>query len=215
MAEICIIEDKDYYYQVSEFKSEMEDFGSVFLKIENVLKEKMQDVVLSLASIRVLYSSHLAMFVRINQLLRKNNLRFVLADISPEVKNLLQITQLDSIFPVYETLEDFKNISKRAEKDTQIQTDFEWQIVKDSENSVSVICKGNMVASKSLDELQKTIMDFYSISFDFSKLQSMDQASLELFDKIADKHSVQISGVSEELVEQFRQKLIYGKMKLL
>jgi anti-anti-sigma factor len=215
MSEICVIEDKDHYYQVSKFNSETEDFNSVFQKIELALREKVQDVVLSLASVRVLYSSHLAMFVRINQLLRKNNLRFVLADISPEVRNLLQITQLDSIFPIYESLDAFKRSFVRAGKDPQTETDFEWQIVKDSENSVSVICKGNMIVSKSLDELQKTIMDFYNITFDFSKLQSMDQASLDFLDKMVDKHSVQVSGASEELIEQFRQKHIYGKMKLL
>ncbi|MDR2581441.1 MAG: STAS domain-containing protein [Fibromonadaceae bacterium] len=215
MAEICVIEDKNFYYQVSKFDSGMEDFGSIFQKIEYALREKMQDVVLSLAAVKVLYSSHLAMFVRINQLLRKNNLRFALTDISPEVKNLLQITQLDSIFQIYESLEEFKKSSMRAEKGVQAETDFEWQIVKDSENSVSVICKGNMTESKSLDELQKTIMDFYSISFDFSKLQSMDQASLNFLEKIVDKHSIQISGASQELVELFRQKLIYGKIKFL
>jgi len=200
MADICVIEDKGKYYKISEFDSETEDFNSIFFKIENALKEKMQDIVFSLSSIRVLYSSHLAVFVRINQILRKNNLRFVLTDISPEIKNLLQITQLDNIFPVYKTFEDFQNSDITNKPD--LETDFEWQIVKDNENSANVMCKGNMTESETFDELQKNIMDFQNISFDFSKLQSMDAAAIAFFKKMASENSVKITGANEELAKQ-------------
>jgi anti-anti-sigma factor len=212
MAEICTIEDNGNYYQISNFDSENEDFNSIFLKIDAALKEKMQDVVLSLKSVTVLYSSHLAVFVRINQVLRKNSLRFTLVDISPEVRNLLQITQLDSIFPVFETMEDFKNHSKDSKGQ---KTNFEWQIVKDSDDSANVICKGSMHAGESLEELHKSILDFCSISFDFSKLRSIDQASLALLNTLSEKYSIQIAGAGKEIAEKLGEKQIYGKIKIL
>jgi anti-anti-sigma factor len=215
MAEVCVIEDKGSYYQISDFDSETNDFKAIFIKIEDALKAKAQNFVLSLASIKVLYSSHLATFVRINQMLRKENLHFILADISPEIRNLLQITQLDSIFPVYDTIEDFKRNLEDSEKNTPSALNFEWQIVKDGENSINVICKGDMATSDSLDGLQKNVVNFPSISFDFSKLDSMDAASMAFLESIADKCSIQITGASKELIQQFQQKPIYEKIKFL
>ena len=214
MAEICLIEDKESYYQISNFDSENEDFNSIFLKIDQALKEKMQDVVFSLVSVKVLYSSHLAVFVRINQVLRKNDLNFILVDISPEIKNLLQITQLNSIFPVFDTMDDFHKNSSESAKGRNRKASFEWQIVKDGDDSANVMCKGNMVSGESLNELQKSVVEFYNISFDFSKLLSMDQESLSFLDVLSAKHSVQIAGANEDLIEQFRQKQICEKVKI-
>jgi len=72
-----------------------------------------------------------------------------------------------------------------------------------------------MLAGEQLDELQKSVLDFFSINFDFSDLQTMDSAAITFLDRIADKHSISIKGASEQLVEQFRQKFIYGKVKLI
>jgi anti-anti-sigma factor len=214
MAE-CTIKDKGGFHQITDFDFEAEDFHYIFSKIENAIKAKRQDVLLSLASVGVLYSSHLAIFVRIHQMMYKNNLRFVISDISQEIRNLLQITQLDSIFSIYETFDDFKNSLKISEEEQKSDLNFEWQIIKNNEDDVKIICKGNMFAGKQLDELQKSILDFFSITFDFSALQSMDSASIEFLGRIADKHTVSVIGANKELVEQFRQKLIYGKMKQL
>jgi anti-anti-sigma factor len=215
MAEVCVIEDKESYYQISDFDSETSDFRAIFAKIEEALNAKAQDFVLSLNSVKVLYSSHLAAFVKINQMLRKRNLRFVLVDISPEIRNLLQITQLDSIFPVFETVADFKTSMKYAEKHAPAGPNFEWQIVKTGENSVNVVCKGDMAAGDSLEELQKNIVNYPSISFDFSKLSSMDSASIALMDSVVNRQSVQISGANDELIQKFKQKSIYEKIKFL
>jgi anti-anti-sigma factor len=215
MAE-CIIEDKGGYYQIMGFDFEADDFHDTFLKIENALKIKKQDVLLSLATVGVLYSSHLAVFVRIHQMLHRNNLHFVISDVSTEIRNLLQITQLDSIFSIYKTSNDFRESLKIAEdKSQQLEQNFEWQLEKNDDESVNVVCKGNMLAGKQLDELQKSVLDFFSIVFDFSGLQSIDSAAITFLDRIADKHSISIKGASEELVEQFRQKFIYGKVKLI
>jgi anti-anti-sigma factor len=215
MAEVCVIEDKDSYYQISDFDSETSDFRGIFAKIEDALNTKEQDFVLSLTSVKVLYSSHLAAFVRINQMLRKKNLHFVLVDISPEIRNLLQITQLDSIFSVYDSISDFKNSLKYAGKHASAGPNFEWQIVKIGENSINVICKGDMAAGDSLEELQKNIVSYSNISFDFSKLGSMDSASIALMENMVNKHSVQISGASEAVVQQLQQKSICEKIKFL
>jgi anti-anti-sigma factor len=215
MAEICVIEDKGSYYQMSDFDSETSDFRAIFAKIDETLKAKAQDLVLSLTSVKVLYSSHLAAFVKINQMLRRENLRFVLADISPEIRNLLQITQLDSIFSVYDTVEDFKNSLKNTEKHVATVPNFEWQIVKTDENSIDVICKGYMSTGDSLEELQKNIVSYSNILFDFSKLNSMDSASLALMENVVNKHSVQITGANDSLVQKFKEKSIYEKIKFL
>jgi len=215
MAE-CTIKDNDGYFQIINFDLEADDFHDIFQKIEEILLVKKQDLLLSLATVGVLYSSHLAMLVRIHQLMHKNNLRFVISDISSEIKNLLQITQLDSIFSTFETIDDFKNsLKKNAEEHPLPQTNFEWQITKTDKDVANVTCQGNMFAGEQLDKLQESVSDFYSIIFDFSNLQSMDGASITFLDKFADSHSVSVAGANEELIEQFRQKLIYGKMKLL
>ncbi|MCL2260267.1 MAG: STAS domain-containing protein [Fibromonadales bacterium] len=212
----CTIKDNDGYFQIVDFNLEADDFHDIFQKIEDALLLKKQDLLFSLATVGVLYSSHLAMLVRIHQLMHKNSLRFVISDISAEIKNLLQITQLDSIFSTYETVDDFKNsLKKIAEEKTQPQINFEWQITKTDQDVANVICQGNMFAGEQLDKLQESVSDFYSIIFDFSNLQSMDSASITFLDKFADNHSVSVAGANEELIEQFRQKLIYGKMKLL
>jgi len=215
MAE-CTIKDNDGYFQIINFNLEADDFHDIFQKIEDALLVKKQDLLFSLATVGVLYSSHLAMLVRIHQLMHKNNLRFVISDISAEIKNLLQITQLDSIFSTYETVDDFKNSLKQiANEKSQPQTDFEWQITKTDKDVANVTCKGNMFAGEQLGKLQESVSDFYSIVFDFSNLQSMDSASIAFLDRFASNHSISVAGANEELIEQFRQKLIYGKMKLL
>jgi len=215
MAE-CVIEDKGGYYEIVGFDFEVGDFHHIFAKIENALKTKKQDVLLSLEPVGVLYSSHLAIFVRIHQMMHRNNLRFVISDVSPEIMNLLQITQLDSIFSIYKTSDDYKNSLKSIENETNYSTQgFEWQLNKNDNESADIICKGNMAAGEQLDKLQKSVLDFFSLTFDFSALQSMDSVAITFLDRIADKHSISIKGASEELVEQFRQKFIYGKVKLL
>ena len=215
MAE-CTIEDKNGYYQIMDFDFEVGDFHNVFTKIESALKTKKQDVLLSFEPVGVLYSSHLAIFVRIHQMMHKNNLRFIISDVSPEIMNLLQITQLDSIFSIYKTVDDFKNSLKNTENElNHLTQNFEWQLKKNDDESAYIICKGNMIAGEQLEELQKNILDFFSITFDFSNLQSMDSAAITFLDRIADKYSISIKGASGELVEQFRQKFIYGKVKLI
>jgi anti-anti-sigma factor len=215
MAE-CTIEDKGGYYQITGFDFEVGDFHNVFTKIESALKTKKQDVLISLAPVGVLYSSHLAIFVRIHQMMHKNNLHFIISDVSPEIMNLLQITQLDSIFSIYKSSSDFKNSLKTAEDElNNLAQNFEWQLNINDSESADIICKGNMFACDRLEELQKSILDFFSLTFDFSAVQSMDSAAITFLDRIADKHSISIKGASEELVEQFRQKFIYGKMKLI
>jgi len=214
MAE-CTIKDIGGYFQVIDFNLEEDGFHEIYQKVEDALRTKKQDLLLSLASVGVLYSSHLAMLVRIHQLMHKNNLRFAISDISSEIKNLLQITQLDSIFSTYETIEDFKNSQKSGGDVSQTQTEFEWQITEAKDDAANVSCKGNMFAGEQLDKLQESVASYFSIIFDFSNLQSMDSASIAFLDKFADNHAVSVSGANEELIEQFRQKLIYGKMKLL
>ena len=215
MAE-CTIEDKGGYYQIAGFDFEVGDFHNIFAKIESALKTKKQDVLISLAPVGVLYSSHLAIFVRIHQMMHRNNLHFIISDVSPEIMNLLQITQLDSIFSIYKTSDDFLNSLKGSENGSSDSTQsFEWDLKKNDDKSASVICKGNMLAGEKLDELQKSIADFFSLTFDFSNLQSMDSTAITFLDQIADKHSISIKGASEELVEHFRQKFIYGKVKLI
>jgi len=215
MAE-CTIEDKGGYYQIAGFDFEAGDFHHIFAKIEGVLKTKKQDVLLSLEPVGVLYSSHLAIFVRIHQMMHRNNLRFIISDVSPEIMNLLQITQLDSIFSIYKTSDDFKDSLKNAENNLNHSAQsFEWRLNKNDNESADIICKGNMIAGEQLDKLQKSVLDLFSINFDFSALQSMDSTAITFLDRIADKHSISIKGASEELVEQFRQKFIYGKVKLI
>jgi len=214
MAE-CIIEDKDGYYQIN-FDLETEDFHEIFVKIEDVIKQKRQDMLLSLASVGVLYSSHLATLVRIHQIMHKNNLRFALSDVSPEIKNLLQITQLDSIFCIYETSDAFKASLKAAEnKNTKSEVNFEWQILKNSKEDAKIVCKGSMVAGEQLDELQKNILDFLSITFDFSELESMDSVSLVFLEKLAYRHSLSITGANDKLIELFKKRSICEKIKFL
>jgi len=211
----CVIEDKDGYYQIN-FDLETEDFHEVFLKIEEAIKQKKQDMLLSLASVGVLYSSHLATLVRIHQIMHKNNLHFALSDVSPEVKNLLQITQLDSIFSIYETQDSFKASLKAAEdKNAKSEVNFEWQILKNSKEDATIVCKGNMVAGEQLDELQKNILDFLSITFDFSELQSMDSVSTVFLEKLAYRNSLSIIGANDKLIELFRKRSIYGKIKFV
>ncbi|MDR2732397.1 MAG: STAS domain-containing protein [Fibromonadaceae bacterium] len=211
----CNIEDKGGYYQIVNFDFEAEDFHSIFAKIEEALKIKKQDMLLSLASIGVLYSSHLAIFVRIHQTLHRNNLNFIISDISPEIKNLLQITQLDSIFSIYKTEDDFRNSLKAQEERHNSISNFEWQIEKKNEDTANIICKGNMFTGKQLDELQKNILNFFNITFDFSDLQSMDSASIAFFDRITGKHAISVVGAKEELVNLFRENLIHEKMKFI
>jgi len=214
MAE-CIIEDKDGYYQIN-FDLETEDFHEIFVKIEDVIKQKRQDMLLSLATVGVLYSSHLATLVRIHQIMHKNNLRFALSDVSPEIKNLLQITQLDSIFSIYETQDDFKASLKTAEdKNAKAEVNFEWQILKNSKEDAKIVCKGNMVAGEQLDELQKNILDFLSITFDFSELQSMDSVSIVFLEKLAYRHSLSIIGANDKLIELFQKRSLCEKIKLI
>ncbi|GHV15360.1 hypothetical protein AGMMS49938_13400 [Fibrobacterales bacterium] len=213
MSETYSLEDKGNYYLLTRLNLEAENFHDVLRGISEKLSAKKQDVVLSLASVKALYSSHLAVFVRLHQQIQKIGYRFIITDISPEVKNLLQITQLDSIFMIYNTLDEFlgkgeKNIG--AEKNN-----FEWSVQKMSYDQVKVPCSGSMNLNDSFNELYKSVDDYYYIEFDFSKVRAIDSGSANLLGKIAEKHTVSVKGASEDIIERFRQERIYGKIRLV
>ncbi len=187
--------------------------------VENLLLQQNQEVVLSLASIETVFSSHLTAFVQVYRLLKSFHLRFVVVDISPAVLNVMQMTQLDSLLPLFLSLDDYLESRKPNKSDPQNPSaigklDFHYSTSKEGENLV-VTCNGYMSFGAKVRDMQKELDHAHHVALDLSAVGYMDTRVLILVADLARHKSVEIRGASNVLRELFEEHRLDDKVRFV
>lgn len=184
--------------------------------VENLLMQKKQDLVLSLAHIDTVFSMHLTAFVQLYRLLKGFNQRFIIVDISPAVLNVMQMTQLESLLPLFLTLQDYlDSVQKKAPDDsTAAELGFEYKCSVDGER-IRVECKGYMAFGEKIRHLQSEVGRYSRILFDLSGVGYVDTRVLILIGDLASHHTVEIVGASNVIRELFQQHRLQGRVSYL
>ena len=182
--------------------------------VEGLLLEKKQDLVLSLANVDTVFSSHLTAFVQVYRLMKSFNLRFIIADISPAVLNVLQMTQLDSLLPLYLSIQDYKdaNVLKHEEDAAAPALDFSYSLLE-KEGLVKVLCKGYMAFGENVRKLQAELLGKPNILLDLSQVGYMDTRVLIMIADLTSRSKIEIAGASNVIRELFEQHRIQSKVK--
>jgi anti-anti-sigma regulatory factor len=152
-------------------------------------------------------------------LLKGFNLRLVVADITPAVLNVMQMTQLENLLPLFLTLEQFEESLDSADEEMQVvheeQMDFSFEVqeVTPGEKAVCT-CRGYMSFSNEILKLQDALEDYRSFVLDFTQVGYIDTRVLILLSDLAEEHFVEISGASNVLIELFEEHHLEEKFKI-
>jgi len=182
--------------------------------IEGLLMQKKQDLVLSLAHIHTVFSMHLTAFVQLYRLLKGFNQRFIIVDISPSVLNVMQMTQLESLLPLFLTLQDYlDSIQKKSSEDAQptAELGFEYSLSPEGERVV-VTCQGYMAFGEKIRSLQGEVEKYKRILFDFSGVGYVDTRVLILIGDLASRHTIEVRSASNVIRELFQQHRLQSKV---
>ena len=183
--------------------------------VEDLLLQKKQDVVMILGSIDTVFSSHLTAFVQVYRLLKSFNLRFIIVDISPAVLNVMQMTQLDSLLPLFLTLEDFRSAQQsQAKPEMKGRLDFSYVLTPVADGIV-VKCLGYMAFGDQVRKLQSEISSKPKLTLDISEVGYMDTRVLIMISDLASKSTVEIQGASNVIRELFDQHRLQAKVKFV
>lgn len=185
--------------------------------VEGLLMQKKQDLVLSLAKVDTVFSMHLTAFVQLYRLLKGFNQKFIIVDISPAVLNVMQMTQLESLLPLFLTLQDYLDSvqKKPVEEGTgSSELGFEYTCHPEGER-VRVECKGYMAFGEKVRHLQNEISRYSRITLDLGGVGYIDTRVLILIGDLAGRHSVEIKGASNVIRELFQQHRLQGRVSYL
>lgn len=99
--------DDEQGYLVIRFAGEIDLYGSPHARevILNCLKQKRNTVV-DLSGVKYIDSSGVASLVEGYQLARNDNLEFGLVNVSEAAMNVLQLANLDKVFPIHASLSE-------------------------------------------------------------------------------------------------------------
>jgi len=183
--------------------------------VESVLLERKQDVVLSLENVETVFSSHLTALVQIYRLLKSFNLKFIITDISPAVLNVMQMTQLDSLLPLFLCLQDFKDALKsRGTTAPSGALDFSF-VIEDKGSKCVVTCKGYMAFGDRVRQLQAQLEGKHQVELDLSAVGYMDTRVLIMISDLATRMTFVVRGASNVVRELFEQHRMQGKVEFV
>jgi anti-anti-sigma factor len=188
---------------------------------EKLLIERKQDIVLSLRHIETVFSVHLTVFVQLYKLLKSFNLKFVIVDISPAVLNVMQMTQLENLLPLFlsidhyeESLADGDSGVSGTKESLDEEVSFSYQISNEQE-PVVVYCEGYMAFGEGILRLQELLDEHKAFTLDFEKVGYIDTRVLILLSDMAEEHFITIANASNVLIELFEQHHILEKFTVL
>ena len=125
--ETKVTKKENFYYSV-ELTGVIDTDTSPQLKAEltEIIDEKTNVVVLDMAGVDYVSSAGLGLIVWAKKSLDRNNASFVMANLQPQIKKLVDLMKLDSGFKIHESSEEDKYIdqiikSELEKKDKQEQ----------------------------------------------------------------------------------------------
>lgn len=183
--------------------------------VEGLLMQKKQDLVLSLVHIDTVFSMHLTAFVQLYRLLKSFNQRFIIVDISPAVLNVMQMTQLESLLPLFLTHQDFLDSLQKKSADAPAGDAAFDYVLQAEGDRVTVFCKGYMAFGERVRHLQTELASFARITLDLAGVGFVDTRVLLLIGDLASRHAIEVRGASNVIRELFQQHRLQSKVSYL
>lgn len=91
---------------VINFDGEIEDFPLLVQSIDNLVAGGTNRIVLDLDTLPFINSAALGYLIKVQKTLRKLDGEVVLSRLRPGLENVLAMTQLDAVFPSFESTDD-------------------------------------------------------------------------------------------------------------
>ena len=91
---------------VITFDGEIEDFPLLIQSIDNLIASGTQRLVLDLETLPFINSAALGYLIKVQKVMKDLGGEVVLTRLRPAILNILQMTQLDRVFPAFETNEE-------------------------------------------------------------------------------------------------------------
>lgn len=209
-------EIRDDFTLITPLQLGPEELDDIPAMIEDLLTQKKQDVVLSLDHVSTVFSTHLTAFVQIYRLMQGFQLKLVVVDISPAVLNVMQMTQLDSLIPLYLSLEDYvesrSNLSAQGTSTEELS--FSYQIETTAEG-IKVLCKGYMAYGPQTRTLYGKISESKNILLDLTQVGYMDTRVLIMVSDLANKTNITVQGATNVIRELFEQHRIDSRVQFI
>lgn len=181
-------------------------------RVESLLMERKQDLVLSLRHVETVFSIHLTAFVQIYKLLKSFNLRFIIVDISPAVLNVMQMTQLESLLPLYLTLEDYEESLQNVRTENYDAREISFDYTAKREGAILLVeCRGYMAFGPKIREMQDLVQGEGHAVLDFSGVGYIETRVLILLADLAHHVRLDVRGISVVLRELFDQHRLTAK----
>lgn len=91
---------------VIDFDGEIEDFPVLIQSIDNLVAGGTQRLVLDLDSLPFINSAALGYLIKVQKGMTSQGGELVLTRLRPAIRNILAMTQLDSVFPTFESTDE-------------------------------------------------------------------------------------------------------------
>lgn len=91
---------------VITFDGEIEDFPVLVQSIDNLIASGTKRLVLDLESLPFINSAALGYLIKVQKSMQERGGEVVLSRLRPALENILHMTQLDQVFPAFETNEE-------------------------------------------------------------------------------------------------------------
>jgi anti-anti-sigma factor len=103
---------------VIEFDGEIEDFPILIQTVDNLIASGTRHLVLDLQGLPFINSAALGYLIKAQQAMEQEGGEIALSRLEPALTKILEMTDLDVIFPAFETIEeavDFMSAAAEAE----------------------------------------------------------------------------------------------------
>lgn len=175
------------------------------VQIEKILFQKHQHIVLSLKELESLFSVQLSSIIQVYKLLQEFNLKLVLCDLSFGIVNVLEMTQMTNLMPLYIERSAFE---AEADSLTLDAAPPELEFVIDHQNAGSesvYSLKGFVTHGAQLQKLAKIVDDELKPVLNIAKVGFIDRNALIFLSHLTQKRKLTLRGATafiEELLEE-------------
>ena len=208
------IETNKEYYLITPDKLNTENLDALDVLVNKKLMESGKNIVLSFAKVETIFSIHLSNIIKLFKKLKGLNLKLILIDISHPILNVLQMTRMETILPIYITFDDFLDSGEELgafSKENGLH--FEYQIAK-KKKVFQVSLEGFLVHNEPFKEMLKEVTGDCLLQLDFNELAFVEWDALEVLVEMTETRRIAIDGASPLVVEFLEEKGVAEKFLL-
>jgi anti-anti-sigma factor len=208
------IEVKQSYYLITPNELNSENLDTLDILVNKKLMESGKNIVLSFANVETIFSIHLSNIIKLFKKLKNLNLKLILTDISLPVLNVLQMTRMETLLPIYITFDDFKASGEELLTSSQgNELRFEYHIAN-ANGVFQISLEGFLVNNGLFKDMLKRIAGDFLLHLDFNMLAFAEWDALEVLVEMTKTRRIVIEGASPLVIEFLEDKGVAEKFVL-